>query len=409
MRVKSRPKLVQSVTDSAHSTIVGGSTAKLRRLCNASIDEERKVPREPSGWAADRGTALHHVVETAVKGNWSNARVLREFAGTTYHAKDMAHEIELTRELLEAKALPALAFFDTVVHHEAEFWLEKKLPFPGIPGGFGTGDVFFDAMHVGGDSGGVDYKFGDGVVVRAEDNDQGRFYLCCGIAAGLLPDRDEYVFHIFQPAERLKPEQYHSVGRYTRADLDRFARDLKLSIDDWRSGVVAHNVGSHCEWCKGRIGCRPYLKELATAVASDIDGLSTAELARMMKLRKGIKQWADDVYTACLRNAQQGRKIPGYHLEPAEGNSVYKDAESAHNALTRLGMPKNIREVKELISPAQALLWMKQTGTPEAQIERFKTTHIRRPDKGEKLVEGEDDSQDFGKLLRNFKEKTGKR
>ncbi len=404
MRVKQRP----AAADEAHSSVVGGSTAKLRRLCNASIDEERKVPKETAGYAADRGTALHHVVEVGVRENLSSKALLARFAGTVYEAPGMAHAIELPEKLLRAKALPALKFFDDTVHPEAEFWLEKKMPFPGIPEGKGTGDVVFDAYHVNGESGVIDYKFGDGVVVQANDNDQGRFYISCARALGLLPDRREYVFYIFQPAEKLTPDKYASRAVFTRKDIDDFEADLIDAVDQWRKGRAKHNVGPHCEFCKGRIACGPYTGMIAKAVASDVDGLSTDDLAHYLNMRKGIEQWCSDVYKAALRNAQNGFTVPGFGLEPAEGNRVFKDEAAALGALTRLGMPTDVRTTKAAISAPQALAWLKENGTPEAQIARFESMHVRRPNNGEKLVKGESTRTDnFGRLLRAMKTKLG--
>lgn len=395
----SKPTLVEA-NGEAHSTVVGGSTAKIRRICNASRVEEQKAKRHTSVWA-DRGTALHHVVETAINEDLSNVQVLRQFDGVVILQDDMVHPIDLTADLLNQKALPALNYFDTIVPHDARVWVEKKvgwyfpdkmLPrdadylvetgFEIVKGAFGTADITFDDEDSG-RAGVIDWKFGDGILVSAEDNDQMRFYLVGAIMQGLLPVQDEYEAHIFQPADSYEPEQFGSKATYKLDDLVRFARDLADAIH----GPVVYNPGDHCAKCNGKLTCKAYQQMLTLAVETDVPGMSAKQLATSLKMLPAIEAWVKDVKAAALRNAQQGVEIPGYALVPAEGNSAWKDERAAWTALGRLGVAADVRTVKKTISPTQALKQLKEIGTEEKQVERFKKTHIFRPDNGEKLVE----------------------
>lgn len=379
-----------------HSTLVGGSTAKLRRLCNASIQEERKLAKGEASIFADTGSALHHVVEHATKNGTSNKNVLRDWSGVVIREKGMAHDIDMTADLLKAKALPALDFFYDTIPEDAVVHIEKKMAFvwdrkagkdagafPDIHGGFGTGDVLF---YTDTRAGGIDYKFGDFVAVTAEDNDQARFYLCCAIMNGLLPVRDEYEFWIFQPAAGRDPSQYASVGHYTFDDLLAFAEDLHDAV----FGPPRHVTGSHCATCNGRLVCPAFKELLTTAVRTDVPGIDARQLAEWLELIPALKKWCGDVTAAALRNAQAGKDIPGYELATAEGDRQWKDDQAAWAALGRLGVPADVRTVKKTISAPQAVDWLTKNGTPAKDIERFSRRHIVRPPTGEKLVKVKD-------------------
>lgn len=378
----------------AHSAVVGGSTAKLRRKCSASRIEEAKVPRETSIYA-DRGTALHHICEVAVNEGLDDQAVLEQFRGVAIRKDDMQFTIDITEDMIRRKVWPALAYSDQIVPPDGALYVEAKIgmqwagapsrqvDFREIPGAFGTGDQLFSDVD-NGIHGVLDFKFGEGRIIRAEDNDQGRFYLVSAIMRGLLPVASEYEFHIFQPADKLQPSEFASVGVYTLEDLEAFNHDLHDAI----MSDPVHTVGPHCEDCKGKIVCAAFREFVTSAqtAATDLAGVSLSELGKLYGMAKAIRAVSYQIEDAALRNARQGRVIEGYGLVPALGNSVFKDEDAADAALARKGVPAADRRISKLVSPAQALELLTAIGTPEKEIERFKATHIRRPDNGDKLA-----------------------
>jgi hypothetical protein len=405
-----KPTLVEH-HGKAHSTVVGGSTAGIRLACNASRVEEQKAPRETNVYA-DRGTALHHVVEQAITEDLTDADVLKQFTGVAVKLKDMAHTIDLDADLLRAKVLPALAYLDDVVPRSAKLHVESKLGlfvpetqshsfgsmigeegFETVEGAFGTGDIVFNDRKSG-RAGVIDWKFGDGIMVSAEDNDQMRFYLTGAIMHGWLPVQDEYEAHIFQPAESKPEEEYGSKAIYTLDDLVRFSRELRDAID----GPVVYNPGAHCAKCKGRLTCAAFSQMLTMAVETDVPGMSAKDLAQMLRMVPAFLKFVEDVKAAALRNAQQGVDIPGFVLEAALGNSAWQDESKAWTALGRMGLAADVRTVKKTISPTQALKQLKEIGTDAKRLERFARDHIHRPDNGEKLVAAKEGQEQKGAI-----------
>lgn len=383
-------------TDSkAHSNVVGGSTAKLRLACSGSRVMEADIVRETSVYA-DRGTALHHVCEVALNEQLSDADVLAQFQGVALKLDDMQYTIDLTPELITRKVWPALQFTDDVVPPTATLYTEAKVGLqfgPGraggdldmleIDGAFGTGDLVWSCTQTNRHGVG-DFKFGEGRIIRADDNDQGRFYLTGAIMRGLLPVVDEYEFWIFQPADKLDPSEYASKGVYTLADLVRFNRDLHDAI----TSEPVFTPGPHCGDCKGKLACAAY-KEFMFGVVerkTDIPGMKLSELAKLYGMVKTLRQTAEDIEAAVLRNARAGLVISGYQLEPALGHTAWVDETAAEQALARKGVDVKDRRVVRTISPTQALKKLADIGTPKKEIDRFAKTHTHRPTNGDKLV-----------------------
>lgn len=418
------PKHAPTLTvtnDGAHSTVVGGSTAGLRLACSASRIEERKAGRSTNRYA-DRGTALHHIVEEALVDDMSDREVLGAWSGVSIGPdgkvqipdSDMVHTIDIDADLLKAKVLPALAYFDVTVPRHAKFWIEQKVglyfpdaetnfavpvgsDFEEIAGAFGTADVTFVDRHSR-RAGVIDWKFGDGIIVPAEDNDQMRFYLVGAIMHGLLPIQQEYEAHIFQPADSMHPDEYGSKGVYTLDDLVRFSRELA----DAMKAEPVHNVGPHCAKCNGRMVCAAFQDTLTTAVMTDVPGMSAKDLAQQLRLLPAVAKFIEDVKAAALRNAQAGVDIPGYGLEPSLGNSAWRDEDKAERALALRGIGVSDRRVVKTISPTQAVKLL----TPllnEKELDRFKNTHIFRPDTGQKLVPVKDGERGNGNPIAALK------
>lgn len=418
-----KPALVEA-NGKAHSTVVGGSNAGLRLRCSASRVEEAKAGRSTNKWA-DRGTVLHHVIEEALRDDLETATIVRKWDGVsvgpdgTVQLDDIVHTIDLTAELLRQKIAPAIAYFDDVVPQSAKLFLEKKIGlyvpettphaesdeifdagFEIVDGAFGTGDVIATKLKAPVDEQGrprylpgvIDWKFGDGVMVPAADNDQMRFYLVGAIMHGWLPIVPEYVAHIFQPADSLHEDEFGSMAVYTLEDLVRFNRDLKDAI----AQPPVHVTGAHCAKCNGRLTCKAFNDLLTTAVVTDVPGMTADELAQQLRLLPAYAKFIEDIKAAALRNAQAGVDIPGYALEPALGNSDWNDAAKAERALALKGVGVHERRVVKTVSPTQALKLLKDLGTPEKEVERFKKTHIYRPNNGEKLVAVKDGDKGNG-------------
>jgi hypothetical protein len=376
-----------------HSDIVGSSTAKLRLLCNASIDEGQGVPEEPWNVYAATGTALHTIVEEAISNDMSDESILQNYVGK--HMED----VRITRELIEDKAFPALDFFWCTVPARAKITLEKFLPLPEVhKDSGGTGDVIFESEDSR-RAGVIDWKFGDGVTVAEDGEYQIKFVLAAAINGGLLPADPKmfYEGYIFQPSAKLAPEQYVTSFEFTLRDIDDFVEQLADAVN----GSRKHTTGAHCYGCKGKIRCKAYRALLAAAVDSDIRGLDTHQLGAALDMVPALNKYIKELKEIAYRNAIEGRIPVGYKLEPSLGDRAWKDENAAWGALGRLGLPADVRTVKKTISPAQAEKALKELQPDPDALARFWKKHVIRPETGQslkKLADGELAADDFERL-----------
>ena len=149
----------------SHSLIVGGSTAKRVINCPGSVALVAKMPPKPSSTYADRGTLLHNAMAAILD---SDTVTPESMLWTTYQGET------LTQELLDNKILPALAALDEIDPEGVmEYAVEAIVGFGAyLPGVWGSADLL---GRLGNRAVVLDWKFGDGVAVSAEENERGCF------------------------------------------------------------------------------------------------------------------------------------------------------------------------------------------------------------------------------------------
>ena len=212
--------------------------------------------------------------------------------------------------------------------------VEQRLDFSEyVPNGFGTGDcviVADDRLFI------VDFKYGQGVEVKAENNPQMMLYALG--ALGLfdsLYDIANISMSIFQP--RLNNV---SEWQISKAELLDWAENtLKPIAELAAKGEGEFKAGEHCRFCKVKATCRKraeYNLELAKYDFAVPDTLEPIEIAAILSKAEELSAWAADVKEYALEQALRGVTFDGFKV--VEGRSVrkYKDetavAETVSNA-----------------------------------------------------------------------------
>jgi hypothetical protein len=167
----------------SHSSIVGGSTAKRVIACPGSVALCAKMPPTPPSEYAQEGTLLHSAIQMVVESGES--------------AVDVGLEMGLTDSQVEKLRFceEALDLIDPLF--EVEWRPEQRVEFDGaLQGVFGTVDMLGKLNDVGYV---LDWKFGDGVAVEAEENEQLLFYAAAARASGHLHGTSRLRLFIVQP------------------------------------------------------------------------------------------------------------------------------------------------------------------------------------------------------------------
>jgi hypothetical protein len=338
----------------AHSNIVGGSTAKRVINCPGSVALVQKMPPKPSSKYADEGTLLHHVIAAVLE----TGKAPEDFLGTEYNG------VELTGDLMERKLLPALAALDEIDPDKVmEYEVEKVVGFGNVlPGVFGSADL---VGRIGDRGILVDWKFGDGVAVEAEENPQALFY----IAAALHTASTSWAFrdtaaidvYIVQPP---------FVKKWT-TDLDRvrrFEADLVLAVRAAEQPDAPLRTGDHCRWCAAKTVCPLVTGAVARADRAALKTVNVDDLADALDKIDVLEGWIRDAKEMAQTLLENGVDVPGYKLVAKRATRQWTDEAAALTALREAGC--SAEELTELKSPAQVekVLKKRKIDMPEGLI-----------------------------------------
>jgi len=323
-----------------HSNVVGGSTAKRVIGCPGSVALCAKMPPKPSSKYADEGTLLHNVMDLILTTN----QTPESFAGMEYEG------IKLTQELIDEKVYPALRALDDIdPNKEMEYATETRVGFGDfLPGVFGSTDLL---GRIGKRAFILDWKFGSGVPVPADDNPQLMFYA----AAAMRTPEVQWVFDECDEIECIIV-QPPSVKRWvtTTKRIKAFEQELAMAVKVSQMPDAPLNTGEHCRWCAAKPTCPKMTGAVDRAVHAQLDILNVAQISSYLKQADMLEQWITDLRALAHQVLEAGKPVPGYKLVAKRAIRQWVDENEANHWLDGKGLePDQIYE-KKIISPAGA-------------------------------------------------------
>lgn len=198
--------------------------------------------------------------------------------------------------------------------------IEQRLDFSCfVPDGFGTGDCLIVSkgrLHI------IDFKYGQGVLVEAEDNPQMKLY-----ALGALEQFGEQYqikkvkMTIFQPRR-----ENVSTWETTAFKLKTWAKkDLKPKAERAFKGEGEYCPGEWCLFCKAAVKCRARAEDKLRLAQTEFQLpplLTDSEIEQVLAKLPDLKKWADEIQEYALQAALGGKEWSGFKL--VEGRSVRK-------------------------------------------------------------------------------------
>ena len=270
---------------SAHS-FLSPSGMPAAVLCNAKPWKEQPFP-ESTNDSADEGTAAHFLQEQCLEQNVDAAhfigtRIKVENGGTEFHTSgqwpvgnDFAHEVQKSLDVIYLLADGATIYPEQTL--SIEF-------ITGEEGATGTSDV---VIVKGNTLLCMDLKFGRGVQVFAEDNEQLLMYAASAVADFDALGEVEFVeLHILQP--RLN---HFDVWKLTVAEMNEridVIRQTAKRILAGPEGLTAVPGAKQCKFCKASATCAEridFTLQLITDTFTDLDkGFIKVEMPQAEKL-----------------------------------------------------------------------------------------------------------------------------
>lgn len=363
----------------AHSSLVGGSTADRRIGCTASYQREQLVPehiRNKSSDYADEGSALHDCIQYILENDVFEDELDEKIVGREFGDPPFV----MTQDLVDTCILPCMDFVDALMEElkdegEFVFELEKQCEMPGIPGAFGTSDLIFRTDKR---SGIVDWKFGAGVAVKAEyteedgtarGNSQLLYY---GRAAQntlphMFPDEPDWPVDLYIVQPRCREGAPISKHETDVFGLEEFR--LKL-VDAIKANQAANPQPRRGPWCTFA-SCKATC-ELHTGALLDMTKLAIikrdtpdkfdwpAHMAMLLEIADIAEDAVKSIRAQAHQHLEDGGSIlgpdgqPAWKLVPKRATEKYVDETSAIRHARGLGLSDDdIFEKPALKSPAQ--------------------------------------------------------
>ena len=277
--------------------------------------------------AAKEGTAAHALCEHKLK---KALRMRSKRPVSDYDSDEM-------EEFTDAYVDFVLERYDAAKQMCADpiVLIEQRLDFSQyVPDGFGTGDCVIigdHRLHI------VDFKYGMGVLVEAENNPQMKLYAlgALNVYDGIY-DISEVSMTIFQP----RRENVSTWTIPTEELKDWAENELKPKAAMAFSGEGEYVPGEWCTFCRAAIRCRARALEKLKLAQSEFrlpPLLTDAEIEEILTILPDLTRWANEI-TAYATDAavNHGKEWEGFKV--VEGRSVrkYRDevavAEAAVNA-----------------------------------------------------------------------------
>lgn len=214
--------------------------------------------------------------------------------------------------------------------------IEQRLDFSCyVPEGFGTGDCVIIAdhtLHI------IDFKYGQGVLVEAENNPQMMLYALGALCAyDALYDVGEVAMTIYQPRR-----ENISTWTITVDALKAWAKEVLTSRARLAfEGKGDYRPGAWCVFCKAAVKCRARAEEklaLAQYEFAQPPILSDAEIEDILGRLDDLTRWAEEIRAYAQDAAvNHGKQWRGYKVVEGRSNRKYTDEAAVIDAASAAG------------------------------------------------------------------------
>lgn len=308
-------------------SILSPSGAHRWMNCTPSARLEQEF-EENGSEAAKEGTAAHALCEHKLK----KALHMRSKRPVSDYNSDEMEECSdaYVDFVMEHYQLAKQTCKDPVV------LIEQKLDFSCyVPDGFGTGDCILisdDKLHI------VDFKYGMGILVEAEENPQMKLYALGALEIyDVLYDIKEVSMTIFQPRRE-------NVSTWTISvdELKNWAeKELKPKAQMAYRGEGEYLPGEWCTFCRAAVRCRARAEEKLKLAQSEFKMpplLTDTEIEEILSILPDLTKWGNEILAYATEAAvTHGKDWRGFKV--VEGRSVrkYRDEDQVAEAAKEAG------------------------------------------------------------------------
>jgi Protein of unknown function (DUF2800) len=316
--------------DRAHA-LLSASSAKRWLACTPSARLGEQF-EDKSSFYSEEGTLAHEIAELKLrkymepmsKGEYT--KQLNKLKKTTYNDQELYQKEMLKHTDTYLDYIKKITMsFDSNPYVA----IEKRINYSSYaPEGFGT----VDCLIIGGDKLYVtDFKYGKGLPVSAEENEQMKLYALGAVTEyGFLYPIKEVHLAIIQP-------RLDSISEFSLPveDLLAWGEEIKPIAENAFKGEGEFVPGEHCKFCKVKATCRARADEFT---ALEDFGLmkppliSNEEVGKILEIAQHLDSWVKALKDHALSESLKGNEVAGWKAVEGRGsrNFVNQDAAFEH-------------------------------------------------------------------------------
>lgn len=342
--------------DRAHA-LLSASGAHRWMNCTPSAVLESQFP-DTTSEAAKEGTLAHEMAEAKLQHlfNTQDYRKAKLTRTLNKIKKDELYQPEMdgyTDDYVTYVRKSAMEF-----EKSPYIAIEKRLDLTAyIPDGFGTADCVMlgeRTLHI------IDLKYGKGVPVSAENNEQLMIYALGALEAyKMLFAIDTVKISIVQP----RIDNTNS-SEYTVKELMEFGDKVRHYADIAIKGDGEQSPGDWCRFCRARQQCRARADkniELAFEIDKKPPLITNEEVGEYLRKGEDVAKWLSELQDYALAECLAGRDVDGYKAVEGRGSRTWTNMDAAFEAIIEEGTneamlyerkPLTLAQVEKLMGKA---------------------------------------------------------
>jgi hypothetical protein len=358
--------------------------------CTPSAHFELQFPKKTSAYA-DEGTAAHELCELAAR-YW-----LKEISEMDYENKrdELAKGQYYNAEMQECANDYAMFINDTYKSAKQNCsYAIVELEVEGLdfskwaPEGFGTGDCIIiadDVLEI------IDFKYGKGVRVEAENNPQMRLYALGALQQyGDIYDIRRVRMSIIQPRINNQP----STDEISVEELMDWAETYvkpRAALAFAGEGEFSPSEDT-CKFCRAKEQCKARA-DVNLALFDDAPDsllLTVEEAGQILAKAADIKAWLKDLENLVMQSLFDGTPVEGWKIVEGRSNRKYADEDKVAKAMLKAGYNDAVIYERSLIT-----LTAMEKAFGKKKVGEILSDLIVKPPGKPKLVESSDKRPEF--------------
>ena len=360
--------------------LLSASSASRWLACPPSARLEEQFPDTESDYAKE-GTLAHQVAELKLRKYFLEPMGPRKFNNRIKKFKEdplwQDEILKYTDVYLEYVQKAALRY-KTSPYVAAE----KRLNFSNYaPEGFGTGDCILigdNTLHI------IDFKYGKGVPVSAEENPQMKLY-----ALGAYSEYS-FLYNIKTIKMTIVQPRIDNISEYemTIEKLLNWGEAIKPIAQQAYGGEGKYVQGEHCRFCRAKRLCRARA-EFNTSLEEynymKPPLISNEEVGQILEKARHLAKWVKDLEEYALGACLNGEEIPGWKAVEGRSTRTFTNMDEAFEILKKNGIDEAMLYERKPIT-----LTMVEKLLPKKKFEELLKNYIEKPPGKPTLASQED-------------------